>query len=115
MLRAKKDEVYNLTGGRCYYCGERLDRENFHVDHFIPQSHGGKDKNNLVPACPDCNMMKSDMSIENFRWEIWEKNVVYIHQQLEKKMHGRVFLKFYQNADELPTFYFEKENIDRRI
>ena len=115
MLRAKKDEVFDLTDGHCYYCGEELDRENFHVDHFIPQNYGGKNKDNLVPACPDCNIMKSDYNIEEFRMRILYKNVEFIEEQLNKKTHGRVFLKFYQLADDLPEFYFEKKDISRRV
>ena len=32
------------------------------LDHFIPFSRGGSDQlYNLVPACVDCNMQKSDL------------------------------------------------------
>lgn len=51
-------------GGRCHYCGEKLEiygPHKFQVDHFIPLSRGGSNfMNNLVVACPDCNRAKAD-------------------------------------------------------
>lgn len=45
--------------GHCYYCGVKLDK--YHVDHVIPLSRGGSNSpDNLVIACPSCNLSKSD-------------------------------------------------------
>jgi 5-methylcytosine-specific restriction endonuclease McrA len=45
---------------RCAYCG--LERESWweewHVDHVKPVAQGGRNWNNLVLACRDCNLMK---------------------------------------------------------
>jgi hypothetical protein len=31
----------------------------FHIEHIIPQQHGGpEDESNLALACPDCNLKK---------------------------------------------------------
>lgn len=59
--------IYQSTGGRCFYCGCLLDEDNFHIDHVIPKALGGTDYRNVVPACPDCNMSKGTLSIEEFR------------------------------------------------
>ena len=48
------------AGGRCQMCGVKLSKD-FHADHIIPISKGGK---TLTPngqaLCPTCNLQKSD-------------------------------------------------------
>lgn len=49
---------YARQGGRCFYCGARVG-DDYHVDHVIPLSRGGSDgPENLVVACPFCNVSK---------------------------------------------------------
>jgi hypothetical protein len=48
--------------GRCQYClmHESLQGATFHIEHVIPQSKGGRsDLENLVLACPGCNLHKA--------------------------------------------------------
>lgn len=46
--------------GGCFYCGERLGREAWHIDHFIPLARGGTNyPENLVAACATCNLSKN--------------------------------------------------------
>lgn len=89
--------IYSITGGKCFYCGCELDFENFHVDHFVPKANRGVDKNNRVPSCQDCNLVKADKSIEEFRKTI--ENYVYndIHVRMIGKYNGikRRKVKFY--------------------
>lgn len=43
----------------CAYCGYPSDK--LQQEHFIPLSKGGGyTKDNIVPACPECNLSKSD-------------------------------------------------------
>lgn len=52
-----RDAVHELTGGRCYYCGELGEMT---VDHRVALSKGGSSEiDNLVPACADCNRYKA--------------------------------------------------------
>jgi len=47
--------------GRCQYClmHESLQGATFHIEHIIPQCKGGRsDLENLVLACPGCNLHK---------------------------------------------------------
>ncbi len=45
----------------CQYCGRRAPLVILHVDHRIPYSKGGKTVlENLIAACNDCNLGKSD-------------------------------------------------------
>lgn len=40
---------------------QSLQGATFHIEHIVPQSHGGSDDlANLCLACPRCNLMKSD-------------------------------------------------------
>lgn len=50
------------AGGRCQYClmHESLQGATFHLEHVIPLSRGGRsDFDNLVLACPGCNLHKA--------------------------------------------------------
>lgn len=52
--------------GLCWWCGCKLDPDNYHVDHRIPLARGGTNwPNNICASCPKCNMSKND----RFSWE----------------------------------------------
>ncbi len=52
---------WEMTDGRCWYCGCRLAPHTYHVDHMYPKSLGGTDDlYNLVPSCSSCNLLKGD-------------------------------------------------------
>ena len=60
---------------RCVYCGLTADESQLHVDHVFPRSKGGdNDMSNLVTACPECNLGKSDTVLSNIQWD-WDKGV----------------------------------------
>lgn len=67
--RRKKEFVWGMTHGRCWYCGVPLNPFcNFHVDHVIPLSRGGSNEiENLAPACEPCNLYKGSMLVEEWR------------------------------------------------
>ncbi len=51
---------YEAQEGRCFYCGITL-HDKYHIDHYIPLKHGGSNwPENIVCACADCNLSKSD-------------------------------------------------------
>ena len=48
-----------LALGRCHWCSGTFLPEELTMDHVIPLSRGGKaSRNNLVPACKQCNSSK---------------------------------------------------------
>lgn len=55
-------KVFMRDGFRCRYCGVSADDGAIlHADHVIPESKGGPTiLDNLVTACIDCNLGKSD-------------------------------------------------------
>jgi 5-methylcytosine-specific restriction endonuclease McrA len=63
------------TGINCWYCGVPtvpLLGSNcafaLTMDHVFPRSRGGKRSYNLVPACVYCNSVKSNATLEEFRY-----------------------------------------------
>lgn len=58
-------DVFQRDRFRCQYCGlSARDGALLHVDHVIPESKGGPTvMENLVTACVDCNLGKSDKDI----------------------------------------------------
>lgn len=58
----------------CYYC-EKILCDDYHIEHKIPLSRGGKHSmNNIVLSCPQCNLMKHT----KMPWEFSKK-----HPQVE--------------------------------
>lgn len=58
--------LYIVYAGKCFYTNEPLDRNNFHIDHIIPKSKGGRDTvANCVPCIPEYNLQKSDKLLSN--------------------------------------------------
>jgi 5-methylcytosine-specific restriction endonuclease McrA len=74
-----REEVFNSTGGLCFYCETQMwdamfgptegmdPSKAFHIDHIVPKTHGGPDHlSNYIPACARCNMSKGDRSFLEF-------------------------------------------------
>jgi len=58
--------IGDLQEWRCYYCNTDV-ADGYHVDHMIPLSRGGSDwPDNLVVACPTCNISKGVKTAEEF-------------------------------------------------
>jgi len=60
---AQLRELYQQQEGKCFYCKKALghSRNSWHGDHIVPLSKGGSnDINNIVIACPKCNLTKSN-------------------------------------------------------
>ncbi len=48
--------------GICYYCHQKFPYKDLTMDHLVPLARGGRStKDNLVPACKDCNTKKKNM------------------------------------------------------
>ena len=62
--RSLRFEVLARDGFRCVYCGREAGAVELHVDHVKAYARGGLDvAENLVSACVDCNLGKSDRSL----------------------------------------------------
>lgn len=59
-------EVFKRDNFTCQYCGKKAPDVILHVDHISPVSRGGEDDIlNLVTACIDCNLGKSDRELSD--------------------------------------------------
>lgn len=58
-------EVLKRDNFTCRYCGRRAPEVVLHCDHIVAFIRGGDDAaSNLVTACEDCNMGKSDVPLD---------------------------------------------------
>lgn len=112
----RKNVVFAKYGGRCAYCGQQIELDNFHVDHFIPKRRykyytpedgprGSDDTDNLMPACVQCNCSKSSLDLDEWRYSIKNKisrlNNYSTEYQIAKKFGLLIEL------DENIVFHFE--------
>lgn len=57
-------EVFKRDLFKCAYCGRTPPAVVLHVDHIHPVSKGGKNtQDNLITACLDCNLGKSNIPL----------------------------------------------------
>jgi len=58
-LRKSRWWQKKCSRGICYYCGKEVAPSLLTMDHVVPLARGGRStKDNLVPACKDCNNKK---------------------------------------------------------
>jgi 5-methylcytosine-specific restriction protein A len=51
-----KEKIQNAV---CHYCEKKVSPQELTMDHLVPLARGGLSvKNNLVPACKECNAKK---------------------------------------------------------
>lgn len=62
-----RDKIITRDGGRCAYTGKALLPSEIAIDHVHPRSKGGNSKpSNLVCMDAKLNVLKADMSLEEF-------------------------------------------------
>ena len=65
-VRLTKREVFRRDNFTCQYCGSRSPR--LTIDHLIPRHRGGEHSwDNLVAACPACNLHKGGRTVQEAR------------------------------------------------
>lgn len=63
----RRREVFERTGGLCFYCSAPLDIQNFEIEHQFPKALGGDDLPlNTVPSCRRCNRSKGTLTALQF-------------------------------------------------
>jgi 5-methylcytosine-specific restriction endonuclease McrA len=68
----------------CAYCNTPIDELSRTVDHLYPKSRGGILSNkNKVPACGDCNKLKADMNVAEFKRAV--SAMIFLEQTSHKK------------------------------
>lgn len=65
VVKFSRQGIYTRDGGRCQYCGTRVQKHEFTYDHVVPRTQGGKtDWGNVVVACVSCNQRKGGRTPE---------------------------------------------------
>lgn len=71
LTKQERLTIYRMMGGRCAYCGCRIEYKDMQVDHVMPLNgwaeEGADTLDNMLPACRSCNHYKSAMNLESFR------------------------------------------------
>jgi 5-methylcytosine-specific restriction endonuclease McrA len=117
-------KVYEKYGGRCAYCGIKIQRNQMEVDHIFPKfySHFLRSKemkkqykltinnindfDNLNPSCRVCNRYKASFFIEEFRHHLEQQQ----KRAFKSSLNYRLLLKYGLIIENEPkvTFYFER-------
>ena len=106
-MPSKRKTVQQKFGGRCAYCGYKLfltidhiiPRKNFdtlitqpaHVPHFLRHLQPGQcgHIDNLFPACTNCNTIKGNSTLEQFRYTL-----VHLTHNLRNHHHYNTAMRF---------------------
>lgn len=65
-------------GDACYYCGVVLGND-LTLDHLVPRSRGGTSGlGNLRPACKACNMEKGNLTLEQYRDVVRQRQPAWV-------------------------------------
>lgn len=106
----RRKQILSRFSGRCGYCGQLPDR--LHIDHIVPRSRGGRSNHeNLMPACEQCNLVKSNMDLEAFRFSLQNRAEL----DLQRLVGLQVCVRFGQiKLTPKPVkFHFEEAANDR--
>lgn len=106
----RRADIYKSLNGRCAYCGQLIIYDNMQVEHVQPLSRNGTDtKENMLPSCHDCNSLKGNRNLEEFRSML--ENMV--EDVFKNKLEYIVAEKFglIKTISQPVKFYFETKNI----
>lgn len=114
----KRREIWNKSGGKCWYCGCDLPVKGWHADHFKPIRRNwwentclnpeNENEENKVPTCPSCNIQKGSLNVEQFRAKIagFINSLNQYHTQYAvAKRYGLI-----QETNKQVEFWFERTN-----
>lgn len=71
---------------KCFYCEVGLNPLKWHLDHYLPMAKEGRNEfDNLRASCKECNMMKSDMTYEQWMSKSIQVYNIFIKHNPEYK------------------------------
>jgi len=75
-VRFSRRNIFERDKNTCQYCGRRMPRSEITIDHVVPRSRGGVDSwDNLVLACVECNVRKSNRTPEEAKMPLIRRPV----------------------------------------
>lgn len=99
-------EVLKRDGFRCRYCGATAISSLLHVDHVVPQADGGSDDPvNLIAACADCNLGKSDVPLDESRLKMGPTPEEMVERAEQVRAYLATLVEFEAAREELREHY----------
>jgi len=81
--RWKRQLVWILFSRKCHYCKRPINFDSCQIDHRLPVSRGGKwNEENLVLCCEDCNILKRNLTEDEFLNGFSPKNIELIKREI---------------------------------
>lgn len=110
LTKQERLTIYRMMGGRCAYCGCRIEYKDMQVDHVMPLNgwaeEGADTLDNMLPACRSCNHYKSAMNLESFRKMV--ENIPTALARDSVTYRNAVRFGLVTPNPHQVTFYFEK-------
>jgi len=73
----KRIEILKREDYKCFYCLREIQRDDFYLDHLLPQTKGGRNyKTNLVASCRTCNTKKNATESGEFLSQVYRKGLI---------------------------------------
>lgn len=89
---------------RCFYCGDKITVDSSQVEHILPYSkYKNNSKYNLCMSCIDCNYLKRNHEIEDFK-------TIFKSVYPEKLIRGMFYFEFLElkNIDNIKGQHYEE-------
>ncbi len=108
LTKSERQQVYDMFGGHCAYCGCEITLQQMQVDHIQAFELGGADDiSNMFPACRSCNHRKNTESLEAFRKSMEKAPAVLMRDSVTYRNAVRFGIISHVENPKV-TFYFEK-------
>lgn len=87
ILKKHIKTLREIQSNQCAYCDQFL--VDFHIDHILPLAGGGTNNlDNLVLACPPCNLLASSFIFNDFLAK--KEFVIMRRKQRQAQVYGRL-------------------------
>jgi len=99
-------EVFKRDSFTCQYCGRKSPDVVLHADHIHPVSKGGEDDPlNLITSCVDCNLGKSNRTLED--GAVLAKQHAQLAELQEKREQLEMMMDWQRGLLQLETDHLE--------
>jgi len=98
-LKCNKKNVFLRDNYTCQYCNQKIQKSKITIDHVYPRRKGGKTTwENVVAACPDCNVRKADRTPSEAGMKLAKrpKKPYYYPYLIIRKMGGQKDLEVWK-------------------
>jgi hypothetical protein len=81
-----RPSILERENGECFYCFRKITKDNYVLDHLVPQANFGNNTyRNIVASCHECNSTKTGKNGEDFIRLIYRKGTINA-EELENRL-----------------------------